>query len=189
MVANMKEALKYALLSIVLNFIHLINVLLINPLKNINEFLTENAESRAKFLMLSYHGKNCVVTGGSSGIGKELAIKLSSLGANVIISSRSLEKLEDVTAQCRLLYPQTRIFPIILDLERYDNISEYTKTVLATLKENGLPERIDVLINNAGLSSRGAAMDTSMQTLQKVMVGVTSLTSSSNPVHHKKVWL
>ena len=178
MAVNIKEALKYALLSIVLNFIHILNILVINPLQNISAYFTETPELAAKFLKLSYHGKNCVVTGGSSGIGKELAIQLSSLGANVIISSRSLEKLEDVAAQCRLLYPQTRIFPIILDLERYDNISEYTKTVLATLKENGLPQRIDVLINNAGLSSRGAAMDTSMQTLQKIMVGITTRTSS-----------
>ena len=186
MAVNIKEALKYALLSIVLNFIHLLSVLLINPLKNLTTFLTETVESKEKFLKLSYHGKNCIVTGGSSGIGKELATQLSSLGANVIISSRSLENLEDVAAQCRLRYPQTRIFPIILDLERYDKIPEYTKTVLETLKENGLPQRIDVLINNAGLSSRGAAMDTSMQTLQKIMVRITFRSSfgASNSVHH-----
>jgi NADPH:quinone reductase-like Zn-dependent oxidoreductase len=178
MVVNIKEALKYALLSVVLTFIHLLNVLVINPLQNISKLLTETPELTRKLLKHSYHGKNCVVTGGSSGIGKELAIQLSSLGANVIISSRSIEKLEDVAAQCRLLYPQTQIFPIILDLEKYDNISEYTKTVLQTLKENGLPQRIDVLINNAGLSSRGAAMDTSMQTLQKIMVCITPSTSS-----------
>ena len=36
--------------------------------------------------------KNILVTGASSGIGKEIAIKLNSLGANVIITGRNEER-------------------------------------------------------------------------------------------------
>ena len=100
----------------------------------------------------------------------ELALLLSSLGANVIISSRNLDMLELVATRCRLLHPKAVIIPIVLDLEKYENIAEYTAQVMNSLQKNSLPQKIDVLINNAGLSSRGAAMDTSMATLEKMMV-------------------
>ena len=40
---------------------------------------------------------------------------------------------------------------------------------------NGLPRRIDVLINNAGLSSRGMALDTDMGTLERLMVSLLNI--------------
>ena len=45
----------------------------------------------------------------------------------------------------------------------------YVDSVKAALLEKGL-ESVDVLVHNAGVSSRGYALDTTMETLQSVMV-------------------
>jgi short-subunit dehydrogenase len=120
-------------------------------------------------------GKTVVVTGGSSGIGLEIAKLLSSFGANIIISSRNKEKLIEVAALCQIINPKIKVFPIELDLEKYQNIDNYTTQIIDTLESNGLSPKIDVLINSAGVSSRGLAMDTSMETLERVMVSVSTI--------------
>ena len=166
----MLDPIKYGLLTSLLGFIHFCDVMIMRPFRFFYDSMTVSQKSKLVRLGLSYRGKNCVVTGGSSGIGMELAILLSSLGANVVISSRSSDKLDEVARRCKLLNPSSIVLPIILDLERYDTIAEYSALVIKTLRENNLPERIDVLINNAGMSSRGTAIDTSMKTLEKMMV-------------------
>jgi short-subunit dehydrogenase len=110
------------------------------------------------------------VTGGSSGIGLEIAKLLSSFGANIIISARNKEKLIEVAALCQIINPIIMVLPIELDLEKYRNIDDYTTQIIDTLEKNGLSSKIDVLINSAGVSSRGLAMDTNMETLERIMV-------------------
>ena len=46
--------------------------------------------------MIEFKGKTVWITGATSGIGKALAIKLASLGANLILSSRREKELEEV---------------------------------------------------------------------------------------------
>lgn len=167
---SLKESLTYALLTVIVSAINLSNVFVIDPINWICKLLSVTPKTTLDILEKKYHGKTCIVTGASSGIGMELAKLLSSLGANLIISSRSIDKLEEVVARCRLLNPKVLILPIVLDLEKYEKVDEYTAKVLETLQKHSLPPRIDVLINNAGLSSRGAAIDTSMETLERLMV-------------------
>ena len=167
---TMLDSIKYGFLTTLLSLIHFCDVMIMRPFRFLYDSMTVSQKSKLARLGLSYRGKNCIVTGGSSGIGMELAVLLSSLGANVVISSRSSDKLEEVARRCKLLNPSSIVLPIVLDLERYDNIAEYSALVVKTLKENNLSERIDVLINNAGMSSRGTAIDTSMNTLEKMMV-------------------
>ena len=50
--------------------------------------------------MIDFHGKTVWITGASSGIGKALAIKLSSLGANLVLSSRKEDQLHKVANLC-----------------------------------------------------------------------------------------
>jgi len=127
--------------------------------------------SVAQTLTEFYSGKVIIITGASSGIGASLAHMLASIpGTVVIISSRSMEKLEEVAHSCRLENPSARVFPVVLDLENFEGVDQYTANVMETLRKNGLPSHVDVLINNAGVSSRGAAMETSMSTVQKIMV-------------------
>ncbi len=60
--------------------------------------------------LLSLEGKNIIVTGASSGIGRECAIKFSELGANVILLARNQERLEQTYEQLKgdnqLFFPE-----------------------------------------------------------------------------------
>jgi NADPH:quinone reductase-like Zn-dependent oxidoreductase len=173
MTTNVKESTIYAFVSAIVTLVHLFNTFISNPTKWIYYKITQPESFSIDLLRKYYSGKTCIITGGSSGIGMELVKLLSSLGANVVISSRNQEKLLEVAE----LYPGT-IIPIVLDLEKLDKIDEYYVQVMDALKKKNLPQKIDVLINNAGLSSRGGAMDTSMETLEKLMVYL------SLPIHH-----
>ena len=170
MTTHIKESLTYAFLTIFVSVINTVKLVIVDPCKGLYNLMAVTPKSRLDKLEKKYRGKTCLITGGSSGIGMELAKLLSSLGATIIVSARSMEKLDEVASQCRLQYPKTQIFPIVLDLEKYDRVEEYTKTVLDKLQSAGLPCRIDVLINNAGMSSRGTAMETNMETLERLMV-------------------
>lgn len=129
-------------------------------------------------------GKTVVVTGGTSGIGLEIAKLLSSFGANIIVSARNKEKLLEVAALCQIINPKIMVFPIELDLEKYQNIDDYTTQIIDTLEKNGLSSKIDVLINSAGVSSRGLARDTNMQILERIMVSLHSLLYSHLRILH-----
>ena len=48
-------------------------------------------------------GKNVVITGASSGIGRAAALEMARRGANVVLAARRAEKLEKVAAECRAL--------------------------------------------------------------------------------------
>ena len=164
-----QENLKLIAYVVVLNAGHLFKLLVWDSIHWLKYYLSGG--SPAQTLIEFYSGKVCIITGASSGIGASLAHMLASIpGTVVIISSRSMEKLEEVAHSCRLENPSARVFPVVLDLENFEVVDQYTANVMETLRKHGLPSHIDVLINNAGVSSRGAAMETSMATVQKIMV-------------------
>jgi NADP-dependent 3-hydroxy acid dehydrogenase YdfG len=170
---NATESLKSIAYAVILSAGHLFKLLVWEPVRWLRYCLSGG--SAAQTLTEFYSGKVCIITGASSGIGASLAQILSSIpGTIVVISSRSMDKLEEVATMCRMEYPTARVFPVALDLENFETVEEYTTKVLETLRRNGLPPHIDVLINNAGVSSRGAAMETSMATVQKIMVHLQS---------------
>ena len=49
--------------------------------------------------LFSLEGKNCLVTGASKGIGRAMALALAEHGANVVISSRKQDQLEETASQ------------------------------------------------------------------------------------------
>jgi NAD(P)-dependent dehydrogenase (short-subunit alcohol dehydrogenase family) len=89
-------------------------------------------------------GKNCVVTGGNSGIGFETARALAEAGANVKIVSRNPEKAEAAVKSIRIKAPDTHIDYVLADLSSQKNIYTAAREVL---KDFG---NIDILVNNAG---------------------------------------
>ena len=88
-----------------------------------------------------------LITGGSSGIGKEMAIYLSELGYDLILVARSKDKLEAIQAEL-----PTKVTIIVADLSNEQKVKE----LYAFAKK----ENIDVLINNAGLGDFGYLTDT-----------------------------
>ena len=84
-------------------------------------------------------GKNILITGGSSGIGKATAIKLHNQGANILITGRDNLKLKKISSQ-------HGIKSLEFDISKLESIEEKTKEILKKFDN-----KIDVLINNAGV--------------------------------------
>jgi len=90
------------------------------------------------------------ITGASRGIGRACAFALSGSGAKVVLAARQLEKLEAVAAEIRAAGGEAFVVPI--DLASQESIKE---AFAKASKEFG---RIDILINNAGLTRDGLAL-------------------------------
>jgi NAD(P)-dependent dehydrogenase (short-subunit alcohol dehydrogenase family) len=101
---------------------------------------------RDRSLAGAIKGKKILITGASSGIGLETALKVGEAGAEVLLVSRTREKLEEVAEQVQELGGTAHVHPA--DLSDLDDIERLAKEVL---DEHG---GIDVLINNAGRSIR-----------------------------------
>jgi NAD(P)-dependent dehydrogenase (short-subunit alcohol dehydrogenase family) len=91
-------------------------------------------------------GKKVLITGASSGIGLETALKVGEAGGEVLLVSRTREKLEEVASQIEELGGTAHVHPADLsDLEDIDRLAA------EVLEQHG---GVDVLVNNAGRSIR-----------------------------------
>lgn len=91
----------------------------------------------------SLHGKNAIVTGGSRGIGKGIALELASRGANILLTyNSSRQQAEEVAAQIQKL----GVDAIAIE-GKSDNLSAPRSIVQAAIDRW---DCIDILINNAG---------------------------------------
>jgi 3-oxoacyl-[acyl-carrier protein] reductase len=90
------------------------------------------------------------ITGASRGIGRACALALSAGGAKVVLAARQMEKLEAVAAEIRTAGGEAFVVPI--DLASHESIKE------AFAKASTEFGRVDILINNAGLTRDGLAL-------------------------------
>ncbi|XP_028411815.1 uncharacterized protein LOC114534552 [Dendronephthya gigantea] len=102
-------------------------------------------------------GKVALITGGSSGIGAVTAIHFSSLGCKIAITARSLRGLEKTAQECN------DVLTIEADV---NNDADVKRMVDSTIQHFG---RLDILINSAGILSRGTIETTSLEDYDKVM--------------------
>jgi len=105
------------------------------------------------------NGKVVIITGASSGIGRALAIEYAGRGASLSIAARRIDKLNELIE----LLPGTNIIANQIDVT---NESACKELVELTVQHFG---RIDVLINNAGLSMRALFEDIDLSSFKKVM--------------------
>lgn len=103
--------------------------------------------------MRDLEGKSFVVTGANTGIGKVTAHELAKRGARVVLACRSAEKTEPVIAEIAKATGSSQLEFAPLDLADLASVRQCAETLLA----NGKP--IHVLVNNAGLVSRGLTKD------------------------------
>lgn len=97
--------------------------------------------------MSDMSGKTVVITGGNSGIGKEAAVALASMGAHVVITARSAAKGEAALADVRSRAGSGSVELASLDLASFKSIHACAADLLSRLP------RIDVLLDNAGIVS------------------------------------
>jgi len=110
--------------------------------------LLEQAVGRSDPRRLAHavKGKVVVVTGASSGIGRDCALKLAKAGAIVVLAARTPEKLDETIRDIHDLGGEGYAYPCdIADMADCDRF------VAAVLERHG---RVDILINNAGRSIR-----------------------------------
>ena len=107
-------------------------------------------------------GQTAIVTGASRGIGKAIAIFLAKEGAEVIINySSSLENANKVVTEINSF--GGKAYPLQADISNESSVNELIKTVLE--KNN----KIDVLVNNAGITKDGLLMRMKTDDWQKVL--------------------
>lgn len=94
---------------------------------------------------MKLEGKVALVTGASSGIGKNVAMLYAKEGAKVVAVARRLENLEAIRDEVKDLGYPGEILPISVDLSNDDEIKAMVEK---TLEEYGT---IDILVNNAGI--------------------------------------
>lgn len=100
------------------------------------------------------------ITGASSGIGEALAKECYRQGARLIISGRNEIKLEEIKES---LQGEKKIQVLPLDLSKPDELVSKSEEVL---KQWG---RLDILINNGGVSQRSLLTDTSLDVIRHIM--------------------
>ena len=110
-------------------------------------------------MLKSFSNKVVLITGASSGIGKALAIQLLQLGASVAICARNPQKLLDVEQE--LKHPNLICVPADVSVEA--DCQRFIKQSFERF------QRIDILINNAGISMRALFAEVDLSVLKQSM--------------------
>ena len=127
--------------------------------------------------MSNLQNKVIWLTGASSGIGEALAYALAKENTKLILSARREDELQRVADKTQLSKDDYLVLP--LDLNALDTFDAKKNEAL---KKFG---RIDILINNGGVSQRSLAKDTSVEVDRKIMevnyFGTIALTKALIP--------
>ncbi|MEA4925635.1 MAG: glucose 1-dehydrogenase [Syntrophomonadaceae bacterium] len=107
-------------------------------------------------------GRVAVVTGGSIGIGQQMAEGLAEAGANVVIAARKVERCE-AEADKIMKTLGVKALPVRCDVSDQESVNNLIAT---TVKEFG---RIDIMVNNAGVVWGQSAVDLSIKGWRKCL--------------------
>ena len=111
--------------------------------------------------LLDLTGKVALITGGSRGLGLQVAFGLGEMGARVALTARKRDELDEARAQ--LAREGVEALPVACDLARPEAIDPMVESVL---KHYG---QIDILINNAGASWGAPAEEHPLEAWQKLV--------------------
>ena len=107
-------------------------------------------------------GKVSIITGASSGIGKALAYELANKGSDIVITARRINLLENIQKEIIDKY-NTKVLVIRADVS---NSEDCKGIIIKTIEHFG---KIDILINNAGISQRAMFDVLDLDVIKKVM--------------------
>jgi NAD(P)-dependent dehydrogenase (short-subunit alcohol dehydrogenase family) len=111
--------------------------------------------------LLDLTGRVAIVTGGSIGLGRQIAEGLAEMGAHIVLCARKQERCQEAAEELQQL--GVKAMALACDVKNRDSITE---VVNATLSEFG---QIDILINNAGISWGAPAEEMSLEDWNKVI--------------------
>ncbi len=101
--------------------------------------------------MFSLKGRVAVITGATSGLGKQMAFAFAKQGADLVIVSRRLEELDSIKYD--LANEGVRVLPVICDVTKSNEV----KAAAARTKE--IFGKVDILVNCAGASKDKGVLD------------------------------
>lgn len=101
------------------------------------------------------------ITGASSGIGEALARQWADADTRLVLSGRNRVQLDQVAQNCRTAGAEVLVVPF--DLTKPDEIAAAAETVLPQIS------RLDILVNNGGISQRSRVQDTPMENYRRIM--------------------
>lgn len=111
--------------------------------------------------MLDFKNKTALITGGGTGIGEALAYEYAKKGANVILTGRRIEPLQEVQKKCMQLGVEAWCKTV--DMEKSETIDE----LVAWIHDEC--HQIDFLLLNAGISQRALTLDTDISVDRRLM--------------------
>ena len=103
--------------------------------------------------------KVVVITGASSGIGKALAKKYAAEGFNLVLAARRIDRLEELQRELS----NVEVLPVKTDVTSLDDCKNLIDKAIERFG------KIDILINNAGISMRALLEDVELDVLHKLM--------------------
>lgn len=110
--------------------------------------------------MINLRGKVAVITGSSRGIGKSIAIELAKQGAFIVLNGRNPDRLE--SAKLELIKIHKNIITYCCDVSDSNQANELIKTAIKNF------EKLDILVNNVGVSMRGDVADLNPEVFKTV---------------------
>lgn len=124
---------------------------------------------------MGFNNKIVWITGASSGIGEALALAFAAQGAKLVLSARRREELERVAKSCG----EENCMILPMDLADTSHVNQLTEQVIQRFG------RVDILVNNGGISQRAFAKDSPLEIDRKIMevnyFGQIALTKSVLP--------
>jgi short-subunit dehydrogenase len=127
--------------------------------------------------MSYWQDKVAIVTGGSTGLGRAIAAALVAQGAKVVVAARTADTLAATAAELRAQGGDVLDVPTDVTNDR-----DVRNLISRTLERYG---RIDLLVNNAGRSARGKAIETSPEEFAAMtelnLIGLVRCTQAAMP--------
>lgn len=128
-------------------------------------------------------GKCAIVTGASRGIGKAIALKLASLGVNIVLNYRSSEE-EALQVENEIKNMDVDVISIKGDISKIDDV----QNIVSKAKEKF--GTIDIMVNNAGITKDGLILRMKEEDFDSVidvnLKGVFNCLKSITPIMVKQ---
>lgn len=111
-----------------------------------------------------FTNKVVLITGASSGIGAETALEFAKLNAALVITGRNKENLIQVAKQCEEISPN-KVIPhvIVADILKEADVDKIVEETINKFN------KLDVLVNNAGILTAGSIENTSLEQYDSIM--------------------
>lgn len=107
-----------------------------------------------------FQGKVAIITGSSRGIGKAIAVELAKNGAFIVLNGRNAERLQETKAIIRTIHEQ--VISVCCDVSDPKASEELIQKAIERFG------RLDLLVNNVGVSMRGIVAELNPDVFQKV---------------------